>query len=61
MKPVSIILPLQELPDFADRMLLQFFTFSGQSAGWITRPIFDAIIHQVRPTLSSFFQLIRAF
>ena len=55
MKPVSIILPLLELPNFMDQMLLQFFTFSGQSAGWITRPIFDAIIRQVRPALSSIF------
>jgi len=52
-RPVSVILPLQELPLFADRSLHEFFTFSGQASGWVTREICREVMIRVCNNFSS--------
>jgi len=47
MTPVQLVLPSVEAPNLQNSDLYQFYTFSGQAAGWITRDIFNHIVHEV--------------
>jgi hypothetical protein len=47
LQPVSIILQLKEVPPLASEDVMKFYTFSGNSAGWVTREIFSNIVKNV--------------
>ena len=47
LQPVSLILQLKEVPPLVTHEVMKFYTFSGHSAGWVTREIFSNVVRKV--------------
>jgi len=45
--PVSLVLPLEEVPVIDNQRVRSFYTWSGQASGWIDSAIFRDIIAKV--------------